>query len=99
MKVGDPEYKRQIELINAFPTSCKVDEDNMDKYSDKDMERFEEHSERILREQVRAYSDTDLKIIADEITKIGWTYTYNALGEFFDRLYKQKEATLTINQE
>ena len=71
MKVGDPEYKRQIELINAFPTSCKVDEDNMDKYSDKDMERFEEHSERILREQVRAYSDTDLKIIADEITKIG----------------------------
>lgn len=98
MKPNDPEYKRQLDLINTIPSN-KFDSPNLNVYSEKDMERFEEHSERILREQIRAYSDNDLRIIADEITKIGWTYTYNALGEFFDRLYKQKEATLTINQE
>lgn len=98
MRANDPEYKRKIELINTIPSN-KIDNPNLNRYSEQDMERFEEHSDRMLREQIRAYNDHDLKIIAEEITKIGWTYTYNALGDFFDRLNKQKEATITINQE
>ena len=98
MRVGDPEYKRKLDMISMIPSN-KIDSPNLNGYSEQDMDRFEEHSERVLREQVRAYSDRDLKIVADEITQIGWTYTYNALGDYFEKLHKQKEAIKTINQE
>ena len=53
-----------------------------------------------LRSQVRAYDETDLKIVAEEITKIGWTYTYNALGDYFEKIIRQRETiNATINNE
>lgn len=98
MRPNDPEYQKKIDVITAIPSN-KFDNPNLNIYSDEQMEQFEEHSDRMLREQVRAYSDHEKKVIAEELTKCGWTYTYNALGEYFDKLNKQKEATITINQE
>lgn len=98
MRANDPEYQKKIDLISTIPSN-KFDNPNLDVYSDEAMEMFEEHSDRMLREQVRAYSDHEKKVIAEELTKCGWTYTYNALGDYFDRLKKQQDATITINKE
>ena len=98
MRLGDPDYKRKLDMISMIPSN-KIDSPNLNGYSEQDMDRFEEHSERVLREQIRAYSDRDLKIVADEVTQICWIYVWNALGEYFDKMYKQKEAIKTINQE
>ena len=98
MRLNDPEYKRRIEMINTIPSN-KFDNPNLNRYSEEDMERFEEHSDRMLREQVRAYSDHDKKVIIDELTKFCWIYVWNALGEYFNKVYKQKEETRKINEE
>ena len=98
MRPNDPEYKRKLDLISTIPSN-KFDNPNLNVFTDEQMERFEEHSDRMLREQVRAYSDHEKEVIADELTKCGWTYVYNALGEYFDGLKKKQDATITINQQ
>jgi len=99
MKVGDPEYQRALDVITAIPSN-KVDAVDLSGLTDAEMAEYESQHERDLRAQIRAFDDADLKIVADEITKIGWTYTYNAIGNYFEKIIKQ-QATInaTINQE
>ena len=99
MRVGDPEYKRQIELIQSIPSN-KVDAIDLSGLTEIEMAEYESQHEKDLRAQVRPYDDKDLKIVAEEITKIGWTYSYNALGDYFEKIIKQQETiNATINHE
>lgn len=99
MIYGDKEHDRQLEVISAIPSN-KVDAVDLSGLSEAAMTEFEGQHEKDLRAQIRAYDDKDLKIAADEITKIGWTYAYNALGDYFERIIKQQETiTATINNE
>ena len=99
MRVGDPEHQRQLDVITTIPSN-KVDEVDLSGLTKQEMAEFENQHEKDLRAQVRAYDETDLRIVAEEITKIGWTYTYNALGDYFEKIIKQ-QATInaTINNE
>ena len=98
MKVGDPEYQRQLDVITTIPSN-KVDEVDLSGLTQQEMAEYESQHEKDLRAQVRAYDDMDLKIVAEEITKIGWTYTYNALGDYFEKIVKQQETiNATINE-
>ena len=98
MRLGDPNHKRQLDVIGEIPSN-KIDEVDLSGLSELQMSEYANQHERDLRAQIRAFDEDDLRIVADEITKIGWTFTYNALGEYFDRLKKQKDATMTINKE
>ena len=98
MRPGDQNYKRQLDVIGQIPSN-KFDAVDLSSLSDKAMSEFESQHERDLRAQIRAFDETDLKIVADEITKIGWTYTYNALGDHFERMNKRQETiNATINE-
>ena len=99
MKLNDPEYQRALDVITAIPSN-KVDAIDLSGLTETEMAEFGNQHERDLRAQIRAFDDADLKIVADEITKIGWTYTYNALGDYFERIIsKQKTINATINHE
>ena len=97
MKYGDQEYEKKLEIINAIPSN-KFDTDNLKNISDAAMDEFNEKHLRDLREQVMGYDEQELAVVADAITERGWTFTWNALGEYFDRVYRQREATKVINQ-
>ena len=95
---GDQNYQRQLDVIGQIPSN-KFDAVDLSSLSDKAMSEFESQHERDLRAQIRAFDETDLQIVADEITKIGWTYTYNALGDHFERMNKRQETiNATINE-
>ena len=93
---GIAEHERQIDVINAIPSN-KMDDDPMKNYSAADMEEFNLKHLRDLREQVHGYDEQELQAVAEEIVEIGWTYAYNALGEYFQKLKNQREATKIIN--
>lgn len=97
MKYGDSEYARQIEVINTVPLS-KIVDDPINELSDAAMKHCDEKHLRDLRDQVMAYDDEEAKVVAEALLEKGWTYSYNALGNYFERLVKQKEATKVINQ-
>lgn len=97
MKYGDDEYNKKIDFISMIPSN-KIDTDNLKNISDQDMERYNEKHLRDLREQVMGYDEEELEVVAEAITEIGWTFTYNALGNYFDKINKQREAIKTINQ-
>ena len=99
MRVGDPEYQRALDVITTIPSN-KVDAVDLSHLTNAEMSEYESQHEKDLRAQVRAYDDSDLKIVAEEITKIGWTYTYNALGDYFEKIIRQRETiNATINNE
>jgi len=99
MKVNDPEYQRALDVITAIPSN-KVDAVDLSHLTDAKMSEYENQHEKDLRSQIRGYDDADLRIAAEEITKIGWTYTYNALGDYFEKIIKQQETiNATINNE
>lgn len=91
------ERDRQIDVINAIPSN-KVDEDPLKNLSEQDMSEFNAKHLRDLRDQVLAYDEEELRVVAEAVIERGWTFAYNALGEYVDRLYRQKEATKVINQ-
>ena len=97
MRYGDPEYQKKIDMISTIPSN-KVDEVPLKNITDETMEQFNEKHLRDLRDQVLAYDDEEAQAVAEALTERGWTYLYNALGEYFDKLYRQKQATKTINQ-
>ncbi len=96
-EAGIEEYERQIDVINAIPSN-KFDADPMDQHTEEDMKRYDDKHLRDLRDQVMAYDEEELRIVAEAIVERGWTFMYNAFGEYVDRLYRQKEATKVINQ-
>ena len=98
MKYNDSEYKKKLEVIQAIPSN-KIDKDNLQQYSDATMAEFNQKHLRDLREQVMGYDEQELEAVAEAVTERGWTFTYNALGNYLDRLYRQKEATKIINHE
>jgi len=91
------ERQRQLDVINAIPSN-KIDDDPLKIYSEQDMDEFNAKHLRDLRDQVLAYDEQELKCVAEAVVERGWTYAYNALGDYVDRLYRQKEATKVINQ-
>lgn len=91
------ERQRQLDVINSIPSN-KIDDDPMKRYSEQDMNEFNAKHLRDLRDQVMAYDEQELQVVAEALIERGWTYAYNALGEYVDRLYRQKEATKVINQ-
>lgn len=91
------ERQRQLDVINMIPSN-KFDEVPLNKLSDQAMDEFNEKHLRDLREQVMGYDEQELSVVAEAVTERGWTYTYNALGEYFDKVYRQREATKVINQ-
>ena len=98
MRPGDPSYKRQLDIITQIPSN-KVDEIDLSGLSDLQMSEYASQHERDLRAQIRAFDEDDLRIVADEITKIGWTFTYNALGDYFEKINKKQEnINATINE-
>lgn len=78
MRYNDPEYKRQIDVINSIPSS-KVDADNLKRYSAEDMRDFERRHLRELTEQA-ANMDVDEQIATAAGMRI--EVLFNAVGEY-----------------
>ena len=97
MRLGDPEYKRQIELIQSIPSN-KIDAINLKNIPDEAMDQFNDKHLRELREQINAYDVEELQAVSEAIVERCWMIPFNALGEYFNRIYNQKEAIRTINQ-
>lgn len=91
------ERKRQLDVINMIP-SPKFDSDPLKNISDQDMKRYDEKHLRDLHDQVMAYDEQELECVAEALVERGWTYAYNALGNYVEKIVKQKEATKVINQ-
>ena len=78
MRVGDPEYKRRIELINSIPSN-KIDDVNLKNISEEGMRDFEVRHLRELTEQTLNMDDNEQIAVAKGI-KI--EILFNAVGEF-----------------
>lgn len=97
MRANDPEYKRKIEMISTIPSN-KIDDVPLKNISDEAMGQFNDKHLRDLREQVNAYDLEELEAVSEAIVERCWIIPFNALGEYFNRIYNQKEAIKTINQ-
>jgi len=97
MKYGDPEYQRRLNLINMIPSN-KFDKENFNNLSEDAMNDFNEKHLRDLRDQVMGYDEEELAVVADAITERGWTFAYNAVGEYFKKLTKKMDTIREINQ-
>jgi hypothetical protein len=91
------EKRRQLDVINAIP-SAKFDADPLKNISDQDMDEFNAKHLRDLHDQVMAYDEQELECVAEAIVERGWTFAFNALGFYFEKLVRQREATKVINQ-
>lgn len=99
MKYGDPEYRRQLDVITAVPSN-KFDADDLSKHTRADMDEFNEKHLRDLRDQVHGYDEQELMAVAEEIAKINFTILHNALGDYFIGLYHTLNSTKkVINEE
>lgn len=99
MKYGDPDYRRQLDVITAIPSN-KFDADDLSKHTTADMDEFNVKHLRDLREQVRGYDDQELTAVAEEIAKINFTILHNVLGEYFISMYTTLNSTKkVINEE
>lgn len=97
MKYGDPEYQRRLDLINMIPSN-KMDEVNLNNLSEEAMQDFNEKHLRDLRDQVMGYDEEELEVVADAITERGWTFTYNAIGKYFEKTTKKIDTIREINK-
>lgn len=97
MKYGDPEYQKRLDVINMIPSN-KFDAENLNNIPDYAMERYNEKHLRDLREQVLGYDEEELQVVAETITEIGWTFVYNAIGEYFNKITKKMDTIREINQ-
>lgn len=97
MKYGDENHNKRLDFISMIPSN-KIDTDNLKNISDQDMERYNEKHLRDLREQVMGYDEEELEVVAEAITEIGWTFTYNALGNYFEKITKKIDTIREINQ-
>ena len=93
---GIAEHERQIDVINTIPSN-KIDADPLKNISDEAMHLYDQKHLRDLREQVMAYDEEELSVVAEAIIERGWTFVYNVLGDYIQRLYNKQEATKVIN--
>ena len=93
---GIAEHERQIDIINTIPSN-KIDTDPLKNISDEAMNLYDKKHLRDLREQVMAYDEEELSVVAEAIIERGWTFVYNVLGDYIQRLYNKQEATKVIN--
>lgn len=97
MKYGDPEYQKRLDVINMIPSN-KFDSENLNNLSDDAMRQYDEKHLRDLREQVLGYDEEELQVVAETITEIGWTFVYNAIGEYINKITKKMDTIREINQ-
>jgi hypothetical protein len=81
MRVGDPEYKRKIEMIQSIPSN-KIDAVNLKNISDEGMRDFEKRHLRELTEQA-ANMDPDEQIATAAGLRI--EVLFNAVGDYIKR--------------
>lgn len=80
MRLGDPEYKRRIDLINSIPSN-KIDEVNLKNISDEGMRDFELRHLRELTEQAQNM-DADEQLATARGLRI--EILFNAVGEYIE---------------
>ena len=78
MRLGDPEYKRRIELINSIPSN-KIDEVDLKNISDEGMRDFELRHLRELTEQA-LNMDSDEQMAVARVIRV--EILFNAVGEY-----------------
>ena len=81
MKYGDPEYQRKLEVISMVPSN-KVDEDNLNLYSDQDMRDFEV---RHLQELTDQAMKMDMNEQMATARGLNIAVLHNAIGEYISR--------------
>lgn len=81
MKYGDPEYQRKLEVISMVPSN-KVDEDNLNRYSDQDMRDFEV---RHLQELTDQAMKMDMNEQMATARGLNIAVLHNAIGEYISR--------------
>lgn len=81
LKYGDPEYQRKLEVISMVPSN-KVDEDNLNLYSDQDMRDFEV---RHLQELTDQAMKMDMNEQMATARGLNIAVLHNAIGEYISR--------------
>lgn len=94
MRLNDPEYKRQIELIQSIPSN-KIDEVNLKNISDEGMRDFERRHLRELTEQA-ANMDVDEQIATAAGLKI--EVLFNAVGDYIQRQQEKNQTIETLKE-
>lgn len=94
MRLGDPEYKRQIELIQSIPSN-KIDEVNLKNISDEGMRDFEKRHLRELTEQA-ANMDVDEQIATAAGLRI--EVLFNAVGDYIQRQQEKNQTIETLKE-
>ena len=78
MRVGDPEYKRKLEMISMIPSN-KIDDNNFNRYSEEEMRDFELRHLRDLTEQAQ---NMDVNEQMATARGIRIEILFNAVGEY-----------------
>ncbi len=78
MRVGDPEYKRRIEMISSIPSN-KIDEVNLKNISEEGMRDFEMRHLRELTEQAQNMDANEQMALARGMRV---EILFNAVGEY-----------------
>lgn len=91
MRPGDPNYRKQLEVIGEIPSN-KVDAIDLSGLSELQMAEYESQHERDLRAQVSAFDEKDKQIVVDEILHNNWTIVWNVLGQYMMSLYTKVES-------
>lgn len=81
MRYNDPEYRRQIELIQSVPSN-KIDADNLNKYSAEDMRDFEKRHLQELTDQALKMDPEEQEATA---RGLNIAVLHNAIGEYIKR--------------
>ena len=91
MRPGDPDYKRQLDIIGQIPSN-KFDAVDLSGLTDGQMAEYESQHERDLRAQVSAFDEKDKMIVVDEILHDNWSIVWNVLGQYLMNLYVKVES-------
>ena len=94
MRLGDPEYKRQIELIQSIPSN-KIDEVNLKNISDEGMRDFERRHLRELTEQA-VNMDVEEQIATAAGLRI--EVLFNAVGDYIRRQQEKNQTIETLKE-
>jgi len=78
MRVGDPEYKRKLDMISMIPSN-KIDEHDLSRISDEDMREIEKIHLRELTEQAQNMDANEQMATARGIRI---EVLFNAVGEY-----------------
>lgn len=81
MRYNNPEYRRQIELIQSVPSN-KIDADNLNKYSAEDMRDFEKRHLQELTDQALKMDPEEQEATA---RGLNIAVLHNAIGEYIKR--------------